>query len=85
MAAVAELFKLHLASGVCMQAGLLDPRMAAPVVSTNAENQGAQLADQRIGEALVSAASLMRLRCYAFMLTRNTERQAYHILLVRPR
>ena len=31
--------------------------MAAPVVSTYAENQGAQLADQRIGEALVSAAS----------------------------
>ena len=60
--AVTGVFKLHLASGVFMQAGLPDPRVAASVNSTYAKNQGANLADKRVGEASVSAAFLMRLR-----------------------
>jgi len=47
--AMPRLFKLHLASGVCMQAGPPYPQVAASVVSTYAKIQGAKLADQRIG------------------------------------
>ncbi len=65
-----------------MQAGLPDPRVAASVDSTYGKNRGAKLADQRIGEAFVSAASLMRLRLrlWAFMLTRDTKRRAYYVV-----
>ncbi len=78
--AMAGLFKLHLASGVCMQAGLPDPRVAASVVSAYAKDQGANLSGQRIGEAFVSAALLMRFDYWACMLTRDTKRQAYYYI-----